>query len=125
MSKDLNIQDTALLNSALRYIEEGKLTHASSLVRSLELHQGGDHHPDIKMARDLLESAREDERASSKERKYCCALMEQQLTYSCAQHSSVGSCPDILVLRVGSGYVARSPNADYLIHYCPFCGASL
>lgn len=62
--------------------------------------------------------------------QHCCARMEHQVEFVCADHPELGFCPDSLIsysdkfreygLRVHDG-----GSASVEIAYCPWCGARL
>lgn len=57
---------------------------------------------------------------------FCCVVMKNQLTDRCEQHGV--DCPDKVVLRSksvfnDSGIYLRAINAEWVMHYCPWCGS--
>ena len=57
--------------------------------------------------------------------KYCCEVMDEQLTYECDVHGK--DCPDVIVTICTSQFhegalMLWGRNAEYACNYCPWCG---
>lgn len=53
----------------------------------------------------------------------CCDIMKDQLTMNCEVHGL--ECPDKVVIRGSQGPLLQSPNATYVLHFCPWCGTQV
>lgn len=61
------------------------------------------------------------------DKKYCCDIMEDQLTHKCEQCGDGPACGDVVVSISNSQgskgklmLIAR--NAEYICNFCPWCG---